>query len=340
LDAIEAHGLVKQYGDKRALDGFDLQVPTGTICALLGPNGAGKTTAVRILATLLRPDGGQAFVAGADVVRQAHDVRGRIGLSGQESAVDEILSARQNLVLFARLNRMSKAEARRRADELLAQFDLADTGSKAIKHFSGGMRRRLDLAVTLILRPRVLFLDEPTTGLDPRNRNEVWSAIRSLVAGGTTVLLTTQYLDEADQLADRVVVIDTGRVIAEGTPAELKDRAGGDRLDVVVAAGHDLTAATAMVATVASARPEVDTETRRISAPVAQRVPALTEVVRALADAGIEAADIGLRRPTLDDVFLRLTGHRAEPAPEPDPATQTEASGGPGVSTDTKEVAA
>jgi len=314
LHAIEAHGLTKQYGEKRALDGFDLQVPAGTVCALLGPNGAGKTTAVRILATLLRPDGGRASVAGADVVAHAHQVRGRIGLSGQESAVDEILSARQNLVLFARLNRLSKAEAGRRADELLTQFDLADTGSKAIKHFSGGMRRRLDLAVTLILRPHVLFLDEPTTGLDPRNRNEVWSAIRALVAGGTTVLLTTQYLDEADQLAGQVVVIDSGRVIAGGTPAELKDQAGGDRLDVVLEAGADLAAATAILAGVSSAVPDVDAETRRISAPVAQRVPALTEVVRALADAGIEAADIGLRRPTLDDVFLRLTGHRAEPA--------------------------
>ena len=315
MNAIEAHGLIKQYGDKRALDGFDLRVPAGTICALLGPNGAGKTTAVRILATLLRPDGGQALVAGVDVVARAHEVRGRIGLSGQESAVDEILSARQNLVLFARLNRMSKPEARRRADELLAQFDLADTGSKAIKHFSGGMRRKLDMAVTLILSPQVLFLDEPTTGLDPRNRNEVWSAIRSLVAGGTTVLLTTQYLDEADQLADQIVVIDSGRVIAEGTPAGLKDQAGGDRLDVIVEAGHDLAAATGVVAGVAGAPPEVDQETRRISAPVVHRVTALTEVVRALADAGIEVADIGLRRPTLDDVFLRLTGHRAEPAP-------------------------
>ena len=325
--AIEAHDLIKQYGDKRALDGFDLQVPAGTVCALLGPNGAGKTTAVRILATLLRPDGGQGFVAGSDVVRQAHEVRSRIGLSGQESAVDEILSARQNLVLFARLNRMSKADARRRADELLAQFGLADTGGKAIKHFSGGMRRRLDLAVTLILRPQVLFLDEPTTGLDPRNRNEVWSSIRSLVAGGTTVLLTTQYLDEADQLADQIVVIDSGRVIAQGAPATLKDQAGGDRLDVVVEAERDLATAARIVAGVASAAPEVDQETRRVSAPVTQRVPALTEVVRSLADAGIEVADIGLRRPTLDDVFLRLTGHRAEPNPSgpapgpPDDAT-------------------
>jgi ABC-2 type transport system ATP-binding protein len=345
LEAIEAHGLIKRYGEKRALDGFDLRVPAGTVCALLGPNGAGKTTAVRILATLLRPDGGQAFVAGVDVVREAHQVRHRIGLSGQESAVDEILSARQNLVLFGRLNRLGKTDARRRADELLEQFGLADTGGKAIKHFSGGMRRRLDVAVTLILRPAVLFLDEPTTGLDPPNRNEVWSAIRSLVAGGTTVLLTTQYLDEADQLADQVVVIDTGRVIAEGRPAELKDQAGGDRLDVVVEAGHDLAAASRIVARVASAPPEVDEQTRRISAAVALRVPALTEVIRSLADAGIEVADIGLRRPTLDDVFLRLTGHRAEPAAGPptgsSPGSPTgPGTGGAGVSPEDSEVAA
>ena len=237
--AIEAEGLVKTYGEHRALDGFDLAVPAGSVCGLLGPNGAGKTTAVRILATLLRPDGGRARVAGADVVASAHAVRRRIGLSGQEPAVDEILSGRQNLVLFGRLNRLSRAAAERRADELLDRLGLADTAGKAVKHYSGGMRRRLDLAVTLILAPRVLFLDEPTTGLDPRNRNEVWSAIRELVAGGTTVLLTTQYLDEADQLADKVVVIDTGRKIAEGTPAELKAQIGGDRLDVVVPDDED-----------------------------------------------------------------------------------------------------
>ena len=227
--AIEARGLVKIYGDQRALDGFDLTVRAGTVCGLLGPNGAGKTTAVRILATLLRPDGGSASVAGVDVVAAPLAVKRRIGLSGQEPAVDEILSGRQNLVLFGRLNRLSRRAAERRADELLARLGLADAADRAVKHYSGGMRRRLDLAVTLILAPRVLFLDEPTTGLDPRNRREVWAAIRELVAGGTTVLLTTQYLDEADQLADRVVVIDAGRVIAEGTPAELKARIGGDR---------------------------------------------------------------------------------------------------------------
>jgi ABC-2 type transport system ATP-binding protein len=311
--AIVAEGLVKRYGEATALDGFDLTVETGTVCGLLGPNGAGKTTAVRILATLLRPDGGRARVAGADVIGEPYEVRRRIGLSGQEAAVDEILSGRQNLVLFGRLNRLDRATAERRADELLDRFGLVDAGRRSVKHYSGGMRRRLDLAVTLLLSPAVLFLDEPTTGLDPRNRNEVWSAIRSLVAGGTTVLLTTQYLDEADQLADRVVVIDKGRGIAGGTPEELKIQVGRDRLDVVVGRDDDLPAATGAVARVATAEPEVDTETRRISAPVAQPVAALTEVVRTLSDAGVEVDDIALRRPSLDDVFLHLTGHRAEP---------------------------
>ena len=313
--AIVAEGLVKRYGrsgQSTALDGFDLTVETGTVCGLLGPNGAGKTTAVRILATLLRPDGGRARVAGADVIREPYEVRRRIGLSGQEAAVDEILSGRQNLVLFGRLNRLDRATAERRADELLDRFGLVDAGRRSVKHYSGGMRRRLDLAVTLLLSPAVLFLDEPTTGLDPRNRNEVWSAIRSLVAGGTTVLLTTQYLDEADQLADRVVVIDRGRAIAGGTPEQLKVKVGRDRLDVVVGRGDDVPAAVGAVARVATAEPEVEPATRRISAPVGQPVAALTEVVRTLADAGVEVDDIGLRRPSLDDVFLHLTGHRAE----------------------------
>jgi ABC-2 type transport system ATP-binding protein len=316
--AVLAEGLVKRYGGTAALDGFDLAVPAGTVCGLLGPNGAGKTTAVRILTTLLRADGGRAEVAGADVATQAHEVRRRIGLSGQEAAVDEILSGRQNLVLFGRLNRLDRATARRRAGELLDQLGLADTGDKAVKHYSGGMRRRLDLAVTLILAPAVLFLDEPTTGLDPRNRNEVWSALRALVAGGTTVLLTTQYLDEADQLADHVAVMDAGRVIAGGTPGELKAQVGGDQLDVVLLDGAGLAAAAAIVARVAGAEPEIDLEARRVSAPVEERVAALTEVVRSLADAGIGVADIGLRRPTLDDVFLRLTGRRTGPD-DPDP---------------------
>jgi ABC-2 type transport system ATP-binding protein len=310
--AIEAEGLVKTYGDQQALDGFDLVVPAGSVCGLLGPNGAGKTTAVRILATLLRPDGGRARVAGADVLAAPRVVRRRIGLSGQEPAVDEILSGRQNLVLFGRLNRLSRAAAERRADELLDRLGQADTAGKAVKHFSGGMRRRLDLAVTLILAPRVLFLDEPTTGLDPRNRNEVWSAIRELVAGGTTVLLTTQYLDEADQLADEVVVIDTGRTIAEGTPAELKAQIGGDRLDVVVPEGENLATVADMVARATNAEATSEHEARRVSVPVAHRVTALTEVVRALSEAGVAVDDIGLRRPTLDDVFLELTGRRTD----------------------------
>jgi ABC-2 type transport system ATP-binding protein len=330
--AIEAEGLVKTYGDQQALDGFDLVVPAGSVCGLLGPNGAGKTTAVRILATLLRPDGGCARVAGADVLAAPRVVRRRIGLSGQEPAVDEILSGRQNLVLFGRLNRLSRAAAERRADELLDRLDLADTAGKAVKHYSGGMRRRLDLAVTLILAPRVLFLDEPTTGLDPRNRNEVWSAIRELVAGGTTLLLTTQYLDEADQLADKVVVIDTGRKIAEGTAADLKAQIGGDRLEVMVPEGEDLATVVDIVGRAAGGEATSEDEARRVGVPVAHRVTALTEVVRALSDAGIVVDDIGLRRPTLDDVFLELTGRRTDAADEPpepagdhrDAATRTE----------------
>jgi ABC-2 type transport system ATP-binding protein len=310
--AIQAQGLVKRYGDVRALDGFDLDVPAGSVCGLLGPNGAGKTTAVRILATLLHADGGWAEVAGADVAAVPHQVRRRIGLSGQTPAVDELLSGRQNLVLFGRLNRLDKATARRRAGELLDQMGLAEAADRPVKRYSGGMKRRLDLAVTLLLAPAVLFLDEPTTGLDPRNRNEVWSAIRSLVAGGTTVLLTTQYLDEADRLCDRIEVIDAGRRIAEGTPEALKAQVGGDRLEVVVGAASDVPAAVAVMARASGAAPEVDPEGGRVSAPVSRRVAALTEVVAGLAEAGVAAADIGLRRPTLDDVFLTLTGRKAE----------------------------
>jgi len=313
VPAIVAEGLVKRYGDTAALDGFDLEVPTGTVCGLLGPNGAGKTTAVRILTTLLRADGGRATVAGADVIDDPHLVRSRIGLSGQEPAVDEILSARQNLVLFGRLFGLSRPDAGCRADELLELMDLTDTGSKAIKHFSGGMRRRLDLAVTLIQAPAVLFLDEPTTGLDPRNRNEVWTAIRALVAGGTTVLLTTQYLDEADQLADRIVVIDTGRSVAEGSPEQLKASVGGDRLEVVAEHPEQLDRIVEVVGSVAIGDPSVDRDGASVTAVVDDRVAALTATLLTLSDAGIEVADIGLRRPTLDDVFLTLTGHPAEP---------------------------
>jgi ABC-2 type transport system ATP-binding protein len=308
--AIVAEGLVKRYGERAALAGFDLTVPAGTVCGLLGPNGAGKTTAVRILATLLRFDAGRAEVAGFDVVRQAARVRARIGLVGQHAAVDEILSGRQNLTLFGRLYHLGPRQARRRADELLAQFGLAETGGKPVKHYSGGMRRRLDLAAGLILAPPVLFLDEPTTGLDPRGRSEVWEAVRALVAAGTTVLLTTQYLDEADQLADRIAVIDAGRVIAAGSPDQLKARLGGDRIDVVLHRAADLPAAAALLARATGAEAAVDLHRRRVSAPVRDRMAALTEVVRALAGAGLAAEDVALRRPTLDEVFLHLTGHR------------------------------
>jgi ABC-2 type transport system ATP-binding protein len=311
---VLAEGLRKRYGRVNALDGFDLAVPTGTVCGLLGPNGAGKTTAVRVLTTLLRPDGGRARVAGFDVVAQAAQVRYRIGLLGQHPAVDEVLSGRQNLVLFARLHHLGAAAAGRRADELLERFGLAGTGSKPVRHYSGGMRRRLDLAASLILSPPVLFLDEPTTGLDPRGRNEVWEAVRALVAGGTTVLLTTQYLEEADQLADRVSVIDQGRVIAEGSPDQLKSKLGGDRLEVVVARADQLAAAAATVARAAEAEAEADPDTRRVGAPVRDRVAALTEAARALHAAGIAVEDIALRRPTLDEVFLHLTGHHPRSA--------------------------
>lgn len=308
--AVLAEGLRKRYGDTRALDGFDLRVPQGTVCGLLGPNGAGKTTAVRVLSTLLRPDAGMAKVAGFDVERQAAEVRYSIGLAGQQAAVDEVLTGEQNLEMFGRLYHLDARTARKRAGELLEQFGLAEVGSKQAKGYSGGMRRRLDLAASFVLAPRVLFLDEPTTGLDPRGRNEVWGAVRSLVAAGTTVLLTTQYLDEADRLADRIVVIDAGRAIANGTPEELKASVGGYRIDVVVHGAEELAVAAGTIGRVCDAEPEIDPEARRVSAPVAGRGSILTEVVRALDDAGVAAEDLGLRRPTLDDVFLRLTGHR------------------------------
>jgi ABC-2 type transport system ATP-binding protein len=274
---------------------------------LLGPNGAGKTTAVRVLATLLRADGGRALVDGYDVARRPAAVRERIGLVGQHAAVDEVLGGRENLVMFGRLFHLGKREAGRRADHLLERFGLADAGGKPVKRYSGGMRRRLDLAASLILQPAVLFLDEPTTGLDPRGRNEVWAAVRALVADGTTVLLTTQYLDEADQLASQISVLDHGRVVAGGTPDELKSRIGGDRIDVVARAAADLAAAAAVVKEIAEAEPEIDPDGRRVSAPVRDRVAALTQAVRTLDARGIAVEDIALRRPTLDEVFLEMT---------------------------------
>jgi ABC-2 type transport system ATP-binding protein len=281
------------------------------VCGLLGPNGAGKTTAVRILTTLLRADSGHAQVAGFDVARQPAQVRRQIGLVGQHAAVDEILTGRQNLVMFGRLYHLGRAAAAARADELLVQFGLDDTGQKSVKDYSGGMRRRLDLAAGLILAPRVLFLDEPTAGLDPRSRNEVWRSVRGLVAAGTTVLLTTQYLEEADQLADSICMLEHGRVIARGTPNELKARLGLDRLDVVVRRDDDLERTAGIVRQVAAAEVLVEPDARRISAPVDDRVAALSQVVRALHEAGIDAEDIVLRRPTLDEVFLQLTEQQA-----------------------------
>jgi ABC-2 type transport system ATP-binding protein len=314
--AVLAEGLSKRYGKTVALDGFDLRVPRGAVCGLLGPNGAGKTTAIRILATLVRPDGGRASVDGLDVVRQASQVRARIGLVGQNAALDEVLSGRQNLVMFGRLFHLRSADAGARADELLERFGLTDAGNKPVKQYSGGMRRRLDLAASLILAPAVLFLDEPTTGLDPRGRNEVWDAIRALVRDGTTVLLTTQYLDEADQLSDQICVIDTGRVIAHGSPTELKSSLGGDRIDLVLRNTADLGRTAELVARVVGSEADVDTDNRRLSAPVENRVTTLTEVLRAIETAGIDAEDVALRRPTLDEVFLHLTGRR----PTDDPA--------------------
>ncbi|MET8012969.1 ATP-binding cassette domain-containing protein [Streptomyces sp. NPDC005271] len=311
--AIVVEGLRKTYGAAQALAGLDLTVPAGTVHAVLGPNGAGKTTCVRILATLLRHDGGRAEVAGYDVLRHPDRVRYRIGLLGQHAALDEELSGRQNLEMFGRLYHLGGRRAAARADELLERFGLADAGTKAVSRYSGGMRRRLDLAASLIMAPRVLFLDEPTTGLDPRGRTEVWSAVRSLVGGGTTVLLTTQYLEEADQLADRICVIDRGRAIADGTADELKTRLGGDRIEVALRDADHLPAAASVVGMAARVGAvETDPDRRRVSARVTDRVAALTEVVRALAAAGIEADDIVLRRPTLDEVFLHLTGESAK----------------------------
>ncbi|MGA4841211.1 ATP-binding cassette domain-containing protein [Streptomyces sp. G45] len=306
--AVRARGLTKRYGDKKALDGFDLTVRHGTVHGLLGPNGAGKTTAVRILSTLIRLDGGEAAVGGADVVREPGLVRGRIGLTGQYAAVDEVLTGRQNLEMFGRLFHLGARGAARRAAELLEQFGLTAAADKGAGQYSGGMRRRLDLAASMILAPSVLFLDEPTTGLDPRSRSEVWESVRDLVAGGTSVLLTTQYLEEADRLASRITVIDQGRAIADDTPDGLKATVGGSQLEVVVSEAADLPAAVKAVARVADGEPETVDAQRRVRAAVTDRVGALADTARTLRDEGVAVEDIGLRRPSLDDVFLKLTG--------------------------------
>jgi ABC-2 type transport system ATP-binding protein len=307
---VLAEGLHKRFGPTEALRGLDLRVAPGTVCGMLGPNGAGKTTAVRILATLVRPDAGYARVAGYDVVRQPGPVRYRIGLAGQHAAVDEKLSGRDNLRMFGRLYHLSDRAARRRADELLERFGLAGAAGRLTETYSGGMRRRLDLIASLIVAPPVLFLDEPSTGLDPGSRSEIWASIRELVAGGTTVLLTTQYLDEADHLADLITVVDHGRVVASGPPDQLK-AAIGDRLDVVVHDVSALPAAAAVLERIAGPGAdgtEVEPEERRASAPISGGTLVLTEVVRELDRAGVIAEDVALRRPTLDEVFLRLTG--------------------------------
>jgi ABC-2 type transport system ATP-binding protein len=312
VPAIKADGLVKHYGKTKALDGLDLIVPAGTVYGLLGPNGAGKTTAVRILATLLRPDGGQARVLGRDVVADAPAVRRTIGLTGQYAALDEYLTGRANLIMIGQLSRLTARAARQRADELLEQFDLTAAASRAVKTYSGGMRRRLDLAASLIGHPAVLFLDEPTTGLDPSARALMWDIVRQLVADGTTLLLTTQYLDEADVLASRVAVIDGGKVIAEGAPAELKASVGGQRLLITLADESDAEPAARALAPFATT-PVIPTGTGRlIEAPVIATDGLATEVVRALDAAGVKVSEISVRSASLDDVFLTLTGHAAE----------------------------
>jgi ABC-2 type transport system ATP-binding protein len=313
VKSVIAEELVKTYdkGKVRALDNLSLDVEEGTVLGVLGPNGAGKTTTVRILSTLLRPDSGRAIVAGVDVIKHPEKVRELIGLSGQYAAVDEILTGYDNLLMFGQLYHLGKKNAVIRANELLEQFSLTDAAKRPIKTYSGGMRRRLDLAASLIVKPKVLFLDEPTTGLDPRGRQEMWGVIQELVKGGVTLLLTTQYLEEADQLADEIAVIDTGKVIARGTSDALKKQVGGERLEVVVEAQH-IAKTMEIVKAVSGISPSLDEGLRQISAPVSTGSAALFEVLKALDSSGIHALDVGLKRPSLDDVFLSLTGHTTE----------------------------
>jgi ABC-2 type transport system ATP-binding protein len=331
-DMIRTSGLVKRYGKVVALDGLDLAVPKGTVLGLLGPNGAGKTTAVRILTTLLDPDEGQAEVAGLDVRKHPDKVREKIGLSGQNAAVDEYLTGFENLDMVGRLYHLGKKRSKERATELLNRFDLDEAGDRPAKTYSGGMRRRLDLAAALVADPEVIFLDEPTTGLDPRSRVQMWDTIHDLVKGGSTVLLTTQYMEEADRLCDSIVVIDRGRKIAEGTADSLKAQVGGERVELVLADFADVAPAQTILAGISVDEVQIEEQTRRLTAGVTGGAEALRQVLQRLSDANVAIVDVGLRRPTLDDVFLSLTGHAAEESSD----SETEKDGSRGE-TDVRE---